>query len=86
MLLVIYGVSRSQRGSAVAGEEGMVGLRGTAVSNMTPTGRVYVNGEYWDAQSTLPVTLGQEVEVVRLCRDLTLEVRPVPEKQLQGRS
>jgi len=77
VLLVVYAVTRSQQRTSVAGEEAMAGQRGRAVSALDPAGRVFIAGEYWDARSTEPVPPEAEVEVVRVGRDLTLEVRPV---------
>ncbi|MCX7886086.1 MAG: nodulation protein NfeD [Verrucomicrobiae bacterium] len=58
------------------GSEGMVGLSGTAVGRVDAKGgRVFVEGEYWNATSDTPVESGQAVEVVAV-EGLQLKVKP----------
>lgn len=45
------------------GQQGMVGERGTAVTDVAPTGRVFVHSEYWNAVADEPVPAGSGVEV-----------------------
>lgn len=75
--LVVFFVARTQRTRAVSGAEGMVGERGTAVTDIDGEGKVFVHGEYWDAWSREPIPRGKTVEVVRL-ENLKIEVRPAP--------
>ncbi|MBM4285489.1 MAG: nodulation protein NfeD [Deltaproteobacteria bacterium] len=57
-----------------SGRSGMVGERGTAYTDLAPTGRVFVHGEYWQAVSDEPVKAGDAVEVVAVV-NLKLRVR-----------
>lgn len=73
---------RAQRARPVSGPEGLLGMRGVALSRIVPHlvgGQVFVRGEIWEA---LPVEGGraieseETVEVVRL-EGLTARVAPV---------
>lgn len=45
------------------GASGMVGARGTAVTDVAPRGRVFVHSEYWNAVADEPVPSGAGIEV-----------------------
>jgi membrane-bound serine protease (ClpP class) len=66
---------RARRNKIVTGEQGMIGEIGVAQSPLTPTGKVFVHGELWDAVSTIPIPAGESV-VVRQIDGLTLRVDP----------
>lgn len=69
-------VVRSQMRRSLTGPSGLVGERGVAFTDLSPEGRVFVHGEYWQAVSDTPVAKGEPVEVVEV-RGLSLRVRPV---------
>jgi membrane-bound serine protease (ClpP class) len=69
-------VLRARRNKITSGEAGMVGEIGTARTELTPQGKVYVHGEYWNAVSEAPVEAGAQVCVVGV-EGLTLRVKPV---------
>jgi membrane-bound serine protease (ClpP class) len=46
------------------GEEGMIGLVGEAVTDLSPRGRVFVHSEYWNAVSDEEIPAGTSVVVV----------------------
>jgi len=75
--LVLLFVVRVQKSRFVSGLEGMIGERGRAVTPLTPSGRVYVHGEYWDAHADQPIPEGSEIEIVRTENNLKLLVRAV---------
>jgi len=58
------------------GAAGMVGERGRAVTDLAPSGKVYVHSEYWNAVSDEHVASGTEVEVESVA-GMLLRVRPV---------
>ncbi len=64
----------ARRRKAVTGEQGMLGLEGVAFTDIQPTGKVYVRGEYWNATSDEPLAKGCPVVVVGL-DGLNLKVR-----------
>lgn len=77
ILLVLYFVVRVQKRGYVSGLEGMVGEQGRAVTALTPNGRVYLHGEYWDARADEEIAEGSEVEVIKSEPNLKLLVRAV---------
>lgn len=63
------------RKKPVSGAEGLVGQQGTAIEDIDTggTGRVFVDGEYWNAQSAEPVKKGERVKVIEV-KGLLLKV------------
>ena len=64
---------RARRNKVTTGEQGMIGERGVARTELAPMGKVFVHGELWDARSAQPVAAGQAVRVVSF-RGFELEV------------
>jgi membrane-bound serine protease (ClpP class) len=59
-----------------AGKESMVGKTCAAVTALTgESGKVFVEGTYWNAVSDSPVEQGKTVEIVKV-DGLTLRVKP----------
>ncbi len=66
--IIAVGVSRMFKLRQTAGEEGLVGLHGevcNAISPETP-GRIFVNGEYWNAAAEKNIPVGRKVNVKRV--------------------
>ena len=63
-----------RRQRAVTGEEGLIGARGRAVTDVSPEGRVRVRGALWNARAEGSLPAGIDVEVVGV-EGLTLHVR-----------
>jgi membrane-bound serine protease (ClpP class) len=61
----------------VTGSEGLIGQIGTARDAFETTGMVYVAGEYWQAETQVPVAAGTRVEVVGK-QGMKLIVKPIP--------
>lgn len=57
---------RAQFRKITTGAEGMTGLIGEAKSRIAPNGKVFVAGEYWDAESDDVIEEGERVKVVAL--------------------
>lgn len=68
-------VIRAQARRAVTGREGMVGEIGTARTDLAPTGKVFVHGELWEAESDQPVRMGERVRVVEVEKSLKIKVK-----------
>lgn len=68
-------VIRAQARRAVTGREGMVGEIGTARTDLAPTGKVFVHGELWQAESDQPVRMGERVRVVEVEKSLKIKVK-----------
>jgi len=76
---------KARRNKIVTGEQGLLGETGVAHTALSPTGKVFVHGELWDAVSTAPVSAGQLV-TVRHVDGLTLQVEPLPAVQSPPRA
>jgi membrane-bound serine protease (ClpP class) len=74
-VVVAKGVE-AYRQKPITGQEGMLGQRGTAQTDLIPEGRVFVRGEYWNATSSEPVLKGEKIEVTAL-EGLRVTVRKV---------
>ncbi len=62
-ILVIWLVVKAQRTRPSTGTEGLVGSMGTAYTDIHHSGKVFVQGEYWDARSSDPVGSGARVRI-----------------------
>jgi membrane-bound serine protease (ClpP class) len=70
---------RAQFKPAHTGLEAMIGRTVNALSPIdSATGKVFVEGETWNAVSTTPVAAGQAVEITGIT-GLTLQVKPKPQ-------
>ncbi len=56
---------RARRNKVVTGAEGLVGETGVTQSALSPSGKVFVHGELWDALSSSEVPVGRLVVVRR---------------------
>jgi membrane-bound serine protease (ClpP class) len=74
---------RAFKNKVITGEQGMIGLIGEARTPLTPAGKIFVNGELWNAISTAPVEPGGQV-VVRKISGLELEVEPAKGEHVAG--
>ena len=67
---------RAQLKPAVTGREAMIGRTVNALSRIDSTGgKVFIEGETWNAVSATPVAAGQAVEIAAIS-GLTLQVKP----------
>jgi membrane-bound serine protease (ClpP class) len=80
-LFATWMVFRNQQRPVVSGLEGMIGEIGQAVTPINGTGKIFVHGEYWQAESDEPVKNGDKVEVIGIGDHMHLLVRPykIPE-------
>lgn len=67
---------RGARAPVRAGVDGLVGARAIVVARLAPEGKVFLQGEWWNAVSEVPVEVDAEVEVVAV-DGMKLAVRPV---------
>ena len=61
---ISYLVVRSQTAAPTLGMEGLIGKIGEARSKLSPNGKVFVHGEYWNAQGDGEIDPGDRVKVV----------------------
>ena len=69
-------VSRARRRPVVTGERMMVGQSAKVVEDFSETGQVRYAGELWNAHSSAPVRIGQEVRIVKV-EGLGLWIEPI---------
>lgn len=62
-LLALPAALSAQGRRPSTGSDGMVGERGTAVTDLSPDGRVYVHSEYWNAVADERVGAGSPIMV-----------------------
>ena len=75
-IFVVSAGIRAQRMPAKTGAESMIGQTVTALERIDAKGgRVFIEGEYWNAVSLEPVEAGQAAEIVAM-DGLTLKVKP----------
>ena len=67
---------KARRNKVVTGKQGMIGSVGEARTDIDLEGKVFVQGELWNAHSSAPVQMGEHV-VVRKIEGLELEVEKV---------
>lgn len=67
-------VVRAHARRALTGREGMVGEIGTARTDLSPSGRVFVHGELWEAEADGPVRAGEKVRVLEVENTLKIKV------------
>ena len=62
--IVVFAVGRSNFREQTAGVSELIGLVGKATTALDPEGKVFVRGEYWNANADGEVGQGQAVEVM----------------------
>ena len=67
---------KAQRNKVVTGKQGMIGSVGEARTDIDPEGKVFVQGELWNAHAPSRVQMGEQV-VVKKIEGLELEVEKV---------
>jgi len=67
---------KARRNKVVTGQQGMIGSVGEARTDIDPEGKVFVQGELWNAHAPSRVQMGEHV-VVRKVEGLELEVEKV---------
>jgi membrane-bound serine protease (ClpP class) len=64
VLLLGYLVFKSQRRKPTLGLDGLMGEIGDVRATLNPTGKIFVHGEYWNAEGDGEVAVGEKVRVV----------------------
>ncbi len=80
---IIYLVFRSQVSKMTLGIEGLVGEIGEVRGKLSPTGKIFVHGEYWNAASEGEIEVGEKVEVIGF-DGMTLKVRRASGSDVSG--
>jgi membrane-bound serine protease (ClpP class) len=67
-------VLKAHRRRPATGREGLVGEIGTARTDLSPAGKVFVHGGLWEAEADEPVRAGEKVKVVAVGDGLKIRV------------
>jgi membrane-bound serine protease (ClpP class) len=76
-IFLVYLVIKAHARRSDTGREGMIGEIGKATTDLSPTGKIFVHGEIWEAESEEPVERGAKVQVIEVTDHLTLRVKKV---------
>lgn len=68
---------KARRNKPIMNDGGLLDEIGEARTALAPSGKVFVRGEYWDAESSAPVETGAQVRVVGI-EGFKLRVEPKP--------
>lgn len=77
VLTVSYLVFRSQKSKPSLGVEGLIGEIGEVRGKLSLKGKIFVHGEYWNAQAENEIDVGEKVQVVGYDDGMCLKVRRV---------
>lgn len=78
VLFLLTLVFKAHRRRSFSGREGMIGETGTARTDLSPAGRVFVHGELWRAETGgEPIRAGENVKVVEVLDGLRIRVGKV---------
>ncbi len=75
MILLVWTFNRARRRPVVTGQEQLLQSSAEAVEDFTDRGHVRVQGELWNARTTVPVRAGQRVRITKV-EGLLLWVEP----------
>jgi membrane-bound serine protease (ClpP class) len=67
---------RAQMRKPTTGKEGLLGAVGEVTRELAPEGKVFVEGELWNAFADTPIPKGTKVQVVNI-QDLKLKVQRI---------
>lgn len=69
---------KARRSKVLTGTSALLGEIGTARTSLTPSGKVFIHGEYWQAVGSVNIDIGSKVRVRRV-EGLKLYVDPLPD-------
>jgi membrane-bound serine protease (ClpP class) len=72
---VAYYLVKAQRSAISVGFEGLMGEVGVAVTTIENKGKIFIHGEYWDAESDETIREGEKVKVVEKMSGFKLRVK-----------
>jgi membrane-bound serine protease (ClpP class) len=80
VLAVSYLVFRAQKSKPALGFEGLIGEVGEVRAKLGPAGKIFVHGEYWNAEGDTEIDVGEKVEVIG-SQGMVLKVRRPRERK-----
>ncbi|TAJ87154.1 nodulation protein NfeD [bacterium] len=78
ILLIGYLVFKSQKRKPTLGLEGLIGEIGEVRVKLDPAGKIFVHGEYWNAEGNGEIAVGEKVRVVGF-EGMSLKVKRISE-------
>jgi len=73
-LFIGYYLVKAQRSRGYVGFEGLMGEEGVALTSIENEGKIFIHGEYWDAESDGRINQGDRVKVVEVKSNFRLKV------------
>jgi membrane-bound serine protease (ClpP class) len=77
VLFLLTLVFKAHARRPATGREGMVGETGTARTDLSPAGKVFIHGELWQAEAGEPIRAGEKVKVLAVLDGLKIRVGKV---------
>ncbi|MGE5444370.1 MAG: NfeD family protein [Ignavibacteriales bacterium] len=74
-LYVAYYLIKAQRSTMSTGLEGLLGKEGVATTDIENGGKIFIHGEYWNAESDEAIGKGDKVKVVEVKDNFRLKVK-----------
>ena len=74
-LYVGYYLLKAQRSRVAVGFEGLLGEEGVATTSVERYGKIFIHGEYWDAESDETIDKGDKVKVIEVKGNFKLKVK-----------
>ncbi len=74
-LFIAYYLVKAQRSRGFVGFEGLMGEEGVAVTDIENGGKIFIHGEYWDAESDEKINQGDKIKVVEVKSGFRLKIR-----------
>lgn len=74
-LYVGYYLLKAQRSRVAVGFEGLLGEEGVATTSVERDGKIFIHGEYWDAESEETIGKGDKVRVIKVKSNFRLKVK-----------
>jgi membrane-bound serine protease (ClpP class) len=72
---VAFYLVKAQSSATSTGFEGLMGDEGIAVTSVDRSGKIFIHGEYWDAESDETISAGDKVKVVQVKSGFKLKVK-----------
>ncbi|MGQ9618465.1 MAG: NfeD family protein [Candidatus Aminicenantia bacterium] len=79
-LFFFYISLKAHSQKVLTGTEGLLGMEGEAITDISPRGKVFIEGEIWEAHSSQTIPKGARVKVVKVS-GLKLEVEQTKESE-----
>ncbi|MGH7908281.1 MAG: NfeD family protein [Thermodesulfobacteriota bacterium] len=74
-LYVGYYLLKAQRSRVAVGFEGLLGEEGVATTSVERYGKIFIHGEYWDAESEETIGKGDKIKVIEVKGNFKLKVK-----------